>query len=95
MGKVSDSSRERTVSVTEVSRSISEILEEVEAGATVHVHRKGVEVCVISPPAAKRKKASEILADLRKQPPLFVDDEFGKDLLEVIRRASFLNGISA
>jgi antitoxin (DNA-binding transcriptional repressor) of toxin-antitoxin stability system len=84
MSKATDNSRERTVSVTEVKRSFAEILDEVKAGVTIRVQLQGVEVCVISPPTVERKKASEILAELRKQPPLYVDDEFRKDLMEAI-----------
>lgn len=77
-------SKERTVTATEASRSFSTILTEVEAGATVHVVRRGVEVCTIAPPKPKGFRVSDILERLRGRPPVTLDDEFGKDLLEVI-----------
>lgn len=75
----------RTLSVTEVSRTLSDVLDAVAAGTTVHVIRHGREVCVMAPPPPTGNRVSEILARLRGKPQVTLDDEFSKDM-EIIRR---------
>jgi prevent-host-death family protein len=86
MATKSDIHLERTVSATEASRNFSELLDEVEAGATVHIVRRGREVCVMasSPPETRRRKLSEIIAALKDAPKVYLDNEFGKDMEAVI-----------
>lgn len=79
---------ERTVTATEASRSFSEILDEVEAGARIRVVRHGREVCVImsAPPELRRRTISEILASLEGKPEVTLDDKFGEDMKAILSR---------
>jgi antitoxin (DNA-binding transcriptional repressor) of toxin-antitoxin stability system len=85
MAKKSDIRRStRRVSATEASRSFSAILDEVESGRLLFVHRRGREVCVIAPPPVAPRRASECLALLRGRAPVTLDDRFGDDLRDII-----------
>ncbi len=75
---------ERKVTAEEAERSIAELLKEVAAGATIRIERDGVEVGVLAPPRESGKKATEILEELRKLPRVTLDDEFARDLLDII-----------
>ena len=80
----SDSRRDRNLSATEASRSFSRLLDEVEAGRRFHIHRRGREVCVMTPPTVSGRVASECLALVRTRSPVLLDDRFGEDLMDVL-----------
>lgn len=90
MATKSDIHRERTVSATEASRNFSDLLDEVEAGVTVHIVRRGREVCVMAsnPPETRRRKLSEMIDALKDAPKVYLDDQFGRDLEAVIEAHS-------
>ena len=79
MRKKSDSSRIR-ISATEAARELSRVLDRVEGGKTILVHRHGRDVCLMTPPPSGERKASECLALLRDRPPVYLDKDFGRDL---------------
>jgi antitoxin (DNA-binding transcriptional repressor) of toxin-antitoxin stability system len=83
MGKKSDKEATR-ISATEASRTFSKVLDGVETGRRFLVHRRGREVCIMAPPAAERRHASECLARLRGRSPVVLDDRFGEDLLDIL-----------
>jgi antitoxin (DNA-binding transcriptional repressor) of toxin-antitoxin stability system len=83
MKKPLNSADEPRATVSEMRKSLARVLDQAANGATIHVLRRGVEVCVITPPTAGRK-ASEILERLRGCPPVYLDDEFGRDLMEIL-----------
>ncbi len=76
--------RETRVSATEASRCFSRLLDEVECGRRFLVHRRGRDVCVLAPPHAVARRASECLAYLRTRVPVLLDDRFGEDLLDIL-----------
>ena len=85
MAKKSDKRRRtKRVSATEASRSFSKLLDDVEAGRRFLIHRRGRDVCVMAPPLAVSRRASECLAYLRGRSSAVLDDRFGEDLLEVL-----------
>jgi antitoxin (DNA-binding transcriptional repressor) of toxin-antitoxin stability system len=86
MAKTSDRRREKRISATEASRSFSRLLDEVAAGRRFLIHRRGRDVCVMTPPSVQGRRASECLALLRARSPVLLDDRFGTDLLEVLAR---------
>ncbi len=77
-------SRERRVSATRASRSFSKLLDEIEAGKRFLVERRGRDVCVMAPPVASGRRASECLALLRDRAPVVPDDRFGDDLRNIV-----------
>jgi prevent-host-death family protein len=81
MKKKSDNLRSARVTATEASRSFSKILDRVEKGRRFVVHRRGKDVCVISPPPVRGRRASECLEILRGRAPVLLDRGFGEDLL--------------
>ena len=83
MSQKSDNSPE-LISATEVSRTFSAILDRVERGDRFVVERHGKRVCLLAPPPADGRPASECLARLRDRAPVTLDDAFGEDLLDVI-----------
>jgi len=84
MGTESEFRREVTLSATEASRSFSKILDQVEAGRRFLVRRHGRDICVMAPPQAQGRSASECLAILRTRPQVLLDGRFGEDLLRII-----------
>ena len=80
----SDKPNESRISATEASRSFSKLLDKVEAGRRFLIQRRGQDVCVMAPPVAAGRRASECLAYLRGRPPVALDDRFGVDLLEIL-----------
>lgn len=85
MAKKSDkAARDRRVSATEASRSFSRLLDQIESGRRFLIHRRGRDVCVMAPPAALSRRASECLAYLRTRSPVMLDDRFGEDLLKIL-----------
>ncbi len=84
MGEKSDNPAENRISATEASRTFSEILDQIEAGRRYIVHRRGRDVCVMSPPPVDGRRASECLALLRGRTPVLLDDAFSSDLLDVL-----------
>jgi len=64
---------ERRISATEASRTFSNLLDRVEAGGRFVIHRRGRDICVMSP------------ASPRGRPPVLLDDQSGKDLMDLIR----------
>ena len=74
----------RIVSATEASRSFSALLDRVERGERFVVERHGKSICVMAPPQADGRRASECLVLLRDREPVLLDDRFGDDLLDVI-----------
>ena len=85
MGQKSDNLRARRVSATEASRSFSDLLDQIEGGRSFVVHRHGRDVCIMTAPAPSGRAASECLALLRGRAPVLLDDDFGKDLMDVIK----------
>lgn len=83
MVKKSEKTAER-ISATEASRSFSRVLDAVKAGRRFVVHRHGQDVCVIAPPRADGRRASDCLALLRVRSPVHLDGGFGADLLDVL-----------
>jgi prevent-host-death family protein len=79
-----DPRRRRRVSATEARRSFSRLLDEVERGARFVIHRHGRDVRVLAPPEVQGRKASECLALLRSRPRVTLDDQFGRDLEEIL-----------
>jgi len=75
---------ERRVSATEASRSFSRILDEIEAGRRFLIHRRGEDVCLMTPPVGVARRASECLAYLRTRSPVVLDEHFGDDLLDIL-----------
>jgi antitoxin (DNA-binding transcriptional repressor) of toxin-antitoxin stability system len=84
MARKSDKRPVKRISATEASRSLSRVFDEVEQGRRFLVHRRGRNVCVMAPPPAHGRRASECLALLRARAPVLLDDDFGNDLLEVL-----------
>jgi antitoxin (DNA-binding transcriptional repressor) of toxin-antitoxin stability system len=84
MGTESDFRRDVTLSATEASRSFSKVLDQVEAGRRFLVRRHGRDICVMAPPQAQGRSASECLAILRTRPQVLLDGRFGEDLLRII-----------
>ncbi len=80
----SDKSKERRISATEASRSFSKLLDKVEAGRRFVIQRHGEDVCVMAPPVASGRRASDCLAYLRGRAPVALDDRFGVDLLDIL-----------
>jgi len=76
--------RERRISATEASRSFSRILDEIEAGRRFLIHRRGENVCLMTPPVGVARQASECLAYLRTRSPVVLDERFGDDLLDIL-----------
>ena len=74
----------RRISATQASRSFSNILDEIEHGATYLIRRRGKEVCVMTSPTVLARKASECIKMLRGRGPVTLDDRFGADLLGII-----------
>jgi antitoxin (DNA-binding transcriptional repressor) of toxin-antitoxin stability system len=89
MGKKSEKSKGsglKRISATEASRLFSEILDQVETGRRFLVQRHGRDVCVMAPPPLAGRRGSECLALLRGRTPVFLDDGFTKDLLDVLAK---------
>ncbi len=84
MVKKSDKRGEKRITATQASRSFSRLLDQVEAGRRFLVQRRGRDVCVIAPPAIRRRCASECLDLLRARSRVLLDDGFGADLLQVL-----------
>ena len=84
MSNKSDHRADRTVSATEASREFKKLLDAVEAGERVLIHRHGKEICLMSPPPVDGRPGSACLEILRGRTPVLLDDEFGRDLLDVI-----------
>ncbi len=84
MASKSESRRETRLSATEVSRSFSRVLDEIEAGRRFLVRRRGRDVCVMAPPPVRGRRASECLALLGGRASSLLDDGFGEDLLSII-----------
>ncbi|GMU54676.1 MAG: hypothetical protein AMXMBFR33_38220 [Candidatus Xenobia bacterium] len=72
------------ISATEASRSFSEILDQIEEGATYIVHRRGRSICSMTRPPVHGRKASECLDLLRGRTPVRLDDEFSTDLMAIL-----------
>ena len=88
MSTESDKRYDRSLSATEASRSFSRLLNEVEAGRRFSIHRRGREVCVMAPPTVSERVASECLALVRARSPVLLDDQFSKDLMDVLATES-------
>lgn len=86
MGRKSDRRRAARISATEASRSFSGILDDIERGATIVIHRRGKDVCLMTPPRAATRRASECLEILRGRAPVLLDDGFASDLLDILAR---------
>lgn len=86
VGKKSDKRRRGRISATEASRSFSDILNKIERGATILVHRRGKDVCLMTSPRLAARKASECLEILRGRAPVLPDDGFAADLLDILSR---------
>jgi hypothetical protein len=86
MGKKSDKRWPGRISATEASRSFSSILDEIEQGATIVVHRRGQDVCVMTSPRTTARKASDGLSILQGRAPALLDDGFASDLLDILAR---------
>ena len=76
--------RATVIRATEASRSFSSLLDRVERGERFLVERRGEEICLMTPPVAGARRASECLAMLRARAEVLLDDRFGSDLLDVI-----------
>jgi len=84
MADKSDSSLSQSLSATEASRSFSWLLDQVTAGRQFRIHRHGQEVCVMAPPTASGRRASECLARVRDRSSVLLDEGFGEDLMDVL-----------
>jgi antitoxin (DNA-binding transcriptional repressor) of toxin-antitoxin stability system len=78
----------RRVSATEASRSFARLLDHVEAGAQFVIHRRGQDICLMTPPPVARRTATQALEILRHRPPVRLDARFGADLLAAIASES-------
>jgi antitoxin (DNA-binding transcriptional repressor) of toxin-antitoxin stability system len=85
MARKSDHPRESRISATEANRSFSRVLDEIETGRRFLVLRRGREVCIMTPPPAEGRRASECLAYLRGRSPTVLDDRFSEDLLDILK----------
>jgi antitoxin (DNA-binding transcriptional repressor) of toxin-antitoxin stability system len=72
------------ISATEASRSFSRLLDDIESGRRYLVYRHGRDICVMLPAPASGRRASECLALLRERTPVWLDEQFGKDLQEAL-----------
>lgn len=86
MARKSDSRRDRRLSATQASRSFSKLLDEVAEGRRFVIFRHGRDICAMAPPQVTTRRASECLALLRGRAPVFLDDRFGEDLLDVLSK---------
>ena len=84
MDKKSDSLSGERISATDASRTFSKVLDQVESGRAFLIQRHGRDVCVMAPPPVERRRASECLRILRGRTPVYLDEGFGADLLDVI-----------
>ncbi|MEW6755088.1 MAG: type II toxin-antitoxin system Phd/YefM family antitoxin [Candidatus Latescibacterota bacterium] len=84
MSSRSDNAREQRISATEASRAFSQLLDQVEAGRRLLVHRRGRDVCVMVAPEVQGRSAAQCLALLRGRPPVLLDDRFAEDLMAAI-----------
>ena len=88
MAKKSDlrkgATRRGRMSATAASRSFAHLLDRVEAGAQVLIHRRGKDVCLMSPPPLRGQTATQCLEILKGRLPVQLDGRFGKDLLDLI-----------
>lgn len=74
----------KRLSATVASRSFARLLDEVEKGGSFVVHRRGRNICMIGPPPLPGRRASECLEILKSLPPVLLDDQFGRDMEEII-----------
>ena len=88
MAEKSDNDAETRISATDASRTFSKLLDDVEGGRRFMVHRHGRDVCLMAPPTAGRRHASECLAILNSRSPVLLDDAFGEDLMKVLAEES-------
>jgi antitoxin (DNA-binding transcriptional repressor) of toxin-antitoxin stability system len=72
------------ISATEASRSFSKLLDLVERGRRFLIHRHGRDVCAMSAPLVEERRASACLELLRERTPVFLDDRFSTDLLDIV-----------
>jgi antitoxin (DNA-binding transcriptional repressor) of toxin-antitoxin stability system len=84
MAKKSEKPRRGRISATEASRSFATLLDEVEKGGTFLVHRRGKDVCLMSPPPLAARRISQCLEIVRGRPPILLDDRFASDLLAIL-----------
>lgn len=76
--------RSRVISATEASRTFSSILDRVESGQRFVIQRHGRPVCLVAPPPAESRRASECLALLQGRDAVLLDDRFGEDMQAII-----------
>lgn len=86
VAKKSDKRRPGRISATEASRSFSTVLDEIEQGATILIHRRGRDICLMTSPRTTARKASECVRILRGRAPAVLDDGFASDLLDILAR---------
>lgn len=84
MGKKSEKATGKRLSATEASRNFSDLLDQVEKGGRFLIHRHGRDVCEMAPPPVAGRHVTECLELLRGRAPVLLDDEFGKDLLDIL-----------
>lgn len=80
-----DSPREQRISATEASRTFSKLLDRIELqGGRFVVHRRGNDICVMTPPPVAPRRASECIVQLRNRSPVLLDSGFGGDLRDIL-----------
>ena len=82
------SKRRVRMSATAASRSFANLLDRVEAGSQILIHRRGKDVCLMSPPPLRGRTATQCLDILKGRLPVQLDGGFGKDLLDIIASES-------
>jgi antitoxin (DNA-binding transcriptional repressor) of toxin-antitoxin stability system len=68
----------------ELARDIASVLDRVQAGEEIVIERDAKPVAVLRAAAPKRRKLSEIIASLPVESTATLDDEFAKDLEDII-----------
>jgi antitoxin (DNA-binding transcriptional repressor) of toxin-antitoxin stability system len=77
------------MSATEASRSFARLLDDVEAGSQFMIHRRGKDICLMSPPPPFRgRTAAQCLEILQGRLPIQLDGRFEDDLLAIISSES-------